>query len=117
MAPRLGVERSDHELALFVFDHNRKVLASRGIAAEDFMSGQWWVEERLRHLWGNVDGPCPGGNLKIPPEVMTRAMIAGTFCISNGVSIAEILTPKIFGLAFLCCTLFYVYLGNCFFIW
>lgn len=68
-AESLGVGRSERELALFAFNHNRKMDILCGICKPDFFEGQYWQRERLKKLWTNINSPCPGGNLPVPWEV------------------------------------------------
>lgn len=69
IASRMGALRTGREISLWVYEHNRSTDENRGIAKPDFLRS-FWEEEKLRLLSGNVDGPIPGGNLMIPPEVM-----------------------------------------------
>lgn len=69
--------RSEREIWLWIHDYNRSIDENRGIAQPDFLK-HFWEEERCRQLAGNVDGPAPGGNLMIPPEVSLTTRV-GSF--------------------------------------
>lgn len=76
IASRLSEARSEREVSLFIHEFNRSVDENRGVAKPDFLR-HFWEEEKLRLLISvNVDGPAPGGNLMIPPEVMRRTVDA-----------------------------------------
>lgn len=63
--------RSEREISLWIHEYNRTCDENRGIAKPDFLR-HYWEEEKIRMLAGNVEGPSPGGNLGIPPEVTRR---------------------------------------------
>lgn len=71
--------RTEREISLWVHDYNRSCDEHRGIAKPDFLR-HFWEEERIRTLSGNVQGPSPGGNLMIPPEVMRRTICDKVHC-------------------------------------
>ncbi|CAN0256206.1 unnamed protein product, partial [Scytosiphon promiscuus] len=73
IASRIGEDRSQREISLFVHEYNRNVDENRGIARRDFLR-HFWEEEKIRNLSSNVDGPSPGGNLTIPPELPDAEM-------------------------------------------
>lgn len=77
IASRMSEARSEREISLWVYEYNRTCDENRGISKPDFLR-HFWEEEKIRRLSGNVQGPSPGGNLMIPPEV-TRP----TTCRSN----------------------------------
>jgi len=72
MASRMGEARTEREISLWVYEHNRTCDENRGVSKRDFLRN-FWEEEKLRMLSGNVKGPHPGGNLLIPPEVGKHA--------------------------------------------
>lgn len=59
----------ERAVALVVHNWNFKVDINRGICSADFYGSRWWEQAQHEGMWGNVDGPPPGGNLQIPPEV------------------------------------------------
>lgn len=69
IATRMGDKRSERCIMLFIHEHNRNVDENRGIAKPDFLRN-FWEEEKLSLLTKNVEGPVPGGNLMVPPEVI-----------------------------------------------
>ena len=66
---RLGDAKTEREIWLRINEHNRSNDERRGLAQADFLRN-WWEEEKLCELGGNIEGPTPGGNLTIPPEVI-----------------------------------------------
>jgi len=68
IASRMSEKRTAREIWLWIHDYNRGIDESRGVAQPDFLK-HYWTEQEIHQLAGNVDGPVPGGNLMIPPEV------------------------------------------------
>ncbi|CAN0432523.1 unnamed protein product, partial [Pylaiella littoralis] len=68
IASRMSEARTEREISLWVHDYNRSCDEHRGIAKPYFLR-HFWEEERIRTLSANVQGPSPGGNLMIPPEL------------------------------------------------
>ena len=68
-APKIGVERSDREMAYLIKGHNDSVDVRRGKRAPDVLCGRSWDEERARKLWTHIRGPSPGGNQQMPAQV------------------------------------------------
>lgn len=68
IASRMSDARTEREIWLWINDHNRSIDENRGFAKPDFLRN-YWEEEKLALLAGNLVGPVPGGNLMVPPEV------------------------------------------------
>lgn len=68
-APKLGVERSDRELAYFFKEHNDSIDERRGIRRRGMFGGRSWTELQVKKMWKNIDGPNPGGNQHMPSRV------------------------------------------------